>query len=103
MGLLHILFASLLQLATLALDIVGFFLWVRLVSFFRPFPLLRAFDQAGAPLIDPLATFVQRMLPTELRSVDPAGDRLAIALTLLAVGLCLLLLSSAGRMLAIPL
>lgn len=99
---LGIILLAILKLLVLALDIVGFFLWVRVVTIHLCIQPLLVFDRIGTPLIDPLIAAVQRAIPTEWVGQEPQRARLATALTLLAAGMCLFVLNGMVHVLIVP-
>ena len=104
MGPFESLFITLVQLVTPALDIIAFFVAVRIVTLhWRIRPLL-AFDRAGQQLVDPLVAAMERVIPPDwLGWHEPRRTRLATAATLLAVAACRFTLNSAFHFFFIPL
>lgn len=93
----------LIRLLTLGLDIVGFFVVVRVVTLrWRIRPLL-AFDRAGQQLVDPLVAAMQRVIPADWLGQKPRRTRLVTAATLLAVAVCQFALSGVAHIVVIPL
>jgi len=93
---------ALVGLVSLGLDIVCFFLVVRLITLrWRIGPLL-AFDQVGRPIVDPLVGVLRQVLPPDWLGPEPRRSRLATAAVLLAITVCRLAVSSAAHVVVIP-
>lgn len=103
MGLFEALFIPLVRLLTLGLDIVGFFVVVRVVTLHWCIRPLLAFDQVGRPLVDPLVTAMKRVIPADWLGQEPRRTRLATAATLLTVAVCRFALNSAVQLVVLPL
>ena len=88
MVLLNNLLVGLIALATVGLDIVGFFLVVRLAKAFRPARFLVALDRIGAPAIDPLIEATGRTLGFAPSRLGPDRTRFVAAMALLVIALC---------------
>ena len=102
MRLIEALCVAVVGLVSLGLDIVGFFVVVRLLTLHWRIPLLLAFDRVGQPLVDPLVTAVQRAIPNDWMGQEPRRTRLATAATLLVVAVCRFALNSTAHVLIIP-
>jgi hypothetical protein len=90
-------------LASVGLDVIAFFVVVRVVVLHWRIRTLLAFDRAGQQLVDPLVTAVQRMIPPDWLGQEPRRTRLATAATLLVVAVCRFALSSTAHLVIIPL
>ena len=88
MGLLELILFSVIYLALIALDIIGFFLIVRLLYMRWPARWLAVWDQAGTPLMDGLCRQTRKSIP-QLGGVSPP---VFYILMLLGVGLMRLVL-----------
>ena len=89
-------------LLSLGLDIVSFFLLVRLVTLRWQIRPLLAFDQVGRPLVDPLVRAVQRAVPAEWLGSEPRRTQLMTAAALLAVAICRLAFNALAHVVIIP-
>lgn len=89
--------------ASVGLDIIGFFLMVRLVTLHWCIRPLLAFDRAGQQLVDPLVAAIQRVIPADWLGHEPRRTRLATAATLLTICVCRYALGGAAHILIIPL
>ena len=93
MFLFELLFASLIQLAVIGLDVVSFFLVIRALCIRWPARPLLAMDRVGKPVTDPLIESVARAIPCDWIDGDERRQRIALAVTLLVVALCRLALA----------
>lgn len=103
MGLVHVMLFAVVYLVGQGLELVGFFLMVRLITIHWRFRPLLAFDRIGQPVVEPLLGAAQRAIPTEWVSQEPQRIRLAAAATLLAVTLCRCALGGVAHILILPL
>ena len=103
MRLFEALCIALVGLVSLGLDIVVFFVMVRILTLHWRIRPLIAFDQVGRPLVDPLVTGMQRAIPAEWLGQEPRRTRLATAAALLAVALCRFGLDSMVHFVIVPL
>jgi len=93
MSLFGALFLSLAHLIGLALDIVGFFLIVRIVSHRWRIRSLLAMDRVGQPLVDPLVDATDRLVPGDWIG-QGRRRHFVTAFVLLTVALCRLILDA---------
>ena len=103
MMVIEALCVAVVGLASVGLDIVGFFVVVRVVALHWCIRPLLAFDQVGRPLVDPLVTAMQRVIPADWLGQEPRRTRLVTAATLLAVAVCRFALNGVAHMVVIPL
>lgn len=103
MRLIEALCMAVVGLVSLGLEIVAFFVFVRLVTMHWRFRPLLAFDRVGQPLVDPLVATAQRAIPTDWVSRDPQHTKLVTAVTLLVVALSRFAINSVAYAVIIPL
>lgn len=84
MGLLEHLVASLVHLVVIGIDVVGFFLVVRLLVIRWPKRLLLALDRVGKPVVQLLVGAVIRVSP--VRQMNPYRRREMLCLSVLLLG-----------------
>ncbi|MBP7936889.1 MAG: hypothetical protein KA354_19785 [Phycisphaerae bacterium] len=102
MGLPQALLSAVGSLVAQGLDILSFFVIVRLITLYWRLRPLLAFDRVGQPLVDPILSAVQRVIPMEWASREPQRTRLVAAVALLAVAVCRLALRGAAYVLIVP-
>ncbi len=84
------LFLSSIYFLCVGLDIVMFFIQIRLVLLWRNVSWLTPFDSAGKPLVDHVIRWPSRWFPTE----RPLSQRGKLIITLLATALVRIALTS---------
>ncbi len=103
MNVVALLCLAVVGLVCVGLDIIGFFVTVRIITLhWRIRPLL-AFDRVGRPLVDPLVAAVQQAIPADWLGREPRRTKLATAATLMAVAVCRFAISSAVQFVVVPL
>lgn len=83
LGLLESSFLAMIHLTLVGLDIIAFFLVIRLLTLHWPIAMFLAFNRAGAPLIDPMMTTLARAMPG-IGNRQAVRARMIEATTLLA-------------------
>ena len=97
MGLIEPLIIALIHFVAVGLDIVGFFLIVRLIVIVRPANRFGSLDRIGRSLVDGLIGVMTRG-PSHVKDHHPVRDAGAVSLWLAAIGLCrLLVVALSGR------
>jgi hypothetical protein len=94
MFLFDLFIKSVIYLAIVGLDIVGFFLVIRVLILRWPVRPLMALDRVGQSVTDPLVESVTRAIPWGWLDGDERRRQFAAAGTLLLVSLCRLALAS---------
>jgi hypothetical protein len=102
MRIIETLCVAVVGLVSLGLDIVGFFVLVRLITLRWPVRPLLAFDHVGQPLVDWLVHAVQRAIPEDWARSERRRTVLATAATLLTVTLCRLAIKGVTNVAIIP-
>lgn len=103
MTVIEALCVAVVGLASVGLDVAGFFVLVRLVTLHRQVQPLLAFDQVGRPVVDPLVAAVQRVIPAEWLGQEPRRTRLATAAALMAVAMCRFAINGVAHLAIVPL
>ena len=93
MFLFELLFVSIIHLAMIGLDLISFFLVIRVLTFRWPARPLLALDRIGEPVIDPLLATVGRTVPSDWTNGKVRLRHLDAAVTLLVLALCRLVLA----------
>lgn len=93
MPLIELLFVLVVHLAVIGLDVIGFFLIIRVLTLRWPVRLLLALDRVGRSITDPLIEAVTRALPCHWMTGEDRRKHLAAAATLLVLALCRLALA----------
>ena len=93
MFLLELLFVSIIYLAVVGLDVICFFVVVRVLALRWPARPLLALDRVGKPATDPLLESAFRAIPGHWVSSEQRRKHFAAALTLLVIALCRLALA----------
>ena len=96
MGLIEPLIIALMHFTVVGLDIVGFFLIVRLIAFVRPGNVFGSLDRIGCPLVDRLIA-VTTLVLSYGEDHHRARDAGVVSLWLIAIGLCRLLVITLVR------
>jgi hypothetical protein len=63
LGLLESLFLAVINLTLVGLDVIAFFLVIRLLTLRWPKAMFLAFNRVGAPLVDPMIATLARAMP----------------------------------------
>ena len=87
MILIQLLMASLVYVVALGLDVLSFFVVVRILAQRWPRRLLLAFDQVGRPVTDPLLAAVGRAIPCTWTGHPERRRHYVAAATLLVLAL----------------
>jgi hypothetical protein len=95
MFLFELLFVSVIHLAVIGLDVIGFFVVIRALTLRWPARPLLALDRIGEPISDPLIEAVTRAIPSQWMTGKDRRKNLAAAAaaTLLVLALCRLALA----------
>ena len=93
MFLFELLIGSIIHLAVIGLDIMGFFLVIRVLVLRWPTRPLLAVNRVGEPVTDPLVEAVVRALPGHWMAGEGRRTRVATAAALLVLALCRLALA----------
>jgi len=93
MFLLKLLFVSIIHLVMIGLDVIAFFVVIRVLALRWPARPLLALDRVGQPVTDPLIEAVARAIPCDWIDGEQRRRRIAAAVTMLVVALCRLGLS----------
>ena len=93
MFLFELLFVSVIHLAVIGLDVIGFFVVIRALTLRWPARPLLALDRIGEPISDPLIEAVTRAIPSQWMTGKDRRKHLAAAATLLVLALCRLALA----------
>ena len=88
MFLFELLFVSIIHLAMIGLDVIGFFLVIRVLAFRWPARPLLALDRMGEPAINPLIESAARALPSDWIALEERRKLFAAAMALLVIALC---------------
>lgn len=88
MFLIELLIVSIVHLAVVGIDVLSFFIVIRLLVQRWPKHLFLRFDQVGRPIVDPLLASVDRAIPCAWTGTSPRRDHIGAAVTLLVLGLC---------------
>jgi hypothetical protein len=94
MFLIDLLIKSVIYLAVIGLDMIGFFLVIRVLVLRWPVRPLLAFDRVGQSVTDPLVEAATRSIPQRWVDGDVRRKQFAAAGTLLLVSLCRLALAN---------
>ncbi len=93
MFLFELLFVSVIHLAVIGLDIVGFFVVIRVLILRWPARPLLALDRVGEPVTDPLIEAVERAMPCAWITGEKRRQHFGAAAALLVLALCRLALA----------
>lgn len=88
MFLFQLLIVSIVHLAMIGLDVLSFFVVIRMLALRWPKPPLLALDQVGKPVTDPLLASVNRALPWGWSSNPERRKNVVAAVALLGLALC---------------
>ena len=97
MFLFELLILSTVHLAMIGLDVIGFFVVIRVLILRWPTRALLALDRVGQPVTDPLIAAVARAIPCEWIDDGDRRRQVAPAATMLLVALCRVALAGLFR------
>ena len=87
MFLFELLFVSIIHLVVIGLDVIAFFLVIRVLTLRWPTRPLLSLDHVGKPVTDPLIESVTRAIPCSWSDAEERRKHLAVTLTLLVLAL----------------
>jgi|GEM_PF-2341216 len=90
---IEFLLASVIHLAVIGLDVIGFFVVIRVLALRWSARPLLALDRVGGPVTDPLIEAVTRAIPCHWMTGEKRRKHVAAAATLLVLSLCRLALA----------
>ena len=93
MFLFELLFVAVIHLALIGLDVVGFFVVIRVLALRWPARPLLALDRVGMPVTHPLIEAVARAVPCDWTTSEERQKHIAAAMALLVLALCRLALA----------
>ena len=88
MFLFELLIVSIIYLAMIGLDVLSFFVVIRILVLQWPRRPLLAFDQVGKPVTDPLLAAVNRAVPRAWTGSPERHRHIVTAIALLGLALC---------------
>jgi uncharacterized protein YggT (Ycf19 family) len=88
MFLFELLIVSIVHLAMVGLDVLSFFVVIRLLTQRWPRRLFLRFDQVGKPITDPLLASVNRAIPCSWTGNPERRKHYVASATLLGLALC---------------
>ena len=93
MFLFEMLFAAIIHLVMIGLDLIGFFIVIRVLALRWPARPLLALDRVGKPALDPLIESAARAIPCDWIDDQRRRKHFAAAMVLLILSLCRLALA----------
>ena len=97
MGPFEILLVGVIHFVVVGLDVIAFFVSVRILHLWHPCAPLRALNDVGAPIVNPLSGRVRRLLPAISRQGGVRSDVAAAGVVIAIILVCRLALVLALR------
>lgn len=97
MGPFELLLLGVIHFVVVGLDVVAFFVTIRLLHLWRPCAPLRALNDVGAPVVNPLSDRVLALLPAISRRGGGRPDIAAACVLMAFIFVCRLALTLAFR------